>query len=458
MKSDEWEPTESLCPVCLARVPAERRFAGEEVRLEGHCPDHGMWSTLIWSGPPSYRAWCADKGAVGCSVPREAVLSTPSVCPLACGLCPEHQQSTCTAVLEITRRCNLVCPICFAESRPDTPDSDPSLRELEATLRDLFIMQGSVNLQLSGGEPTLRADLPDIISLARATGFEFVQLNTNGLRLAQELEYAEKLRDAGLVSVFLQFDGLMDATHRAIRGRAFGAEKLQAVERCAEAGLAVVLVPTVVAGVNDGELGALVDFATEWAGVVRGVHFQPVSYFGRYPVGERPRLTLPEILRALESQTGSRIKADDFEPSSCEHVRCSFRARYWVRDDGRLELVRSETGACAAELNSAARRAVAATARQWSLGSVGRNDYGSDKGDTTGAACDDLDRFLEAAGRILAVSGMLFQDAWDLDLERVRRCCVHALVPGRGLIPFCLWNLTSESGKRLYLRTTTGGP
>lgn len=450
------EPTASLCPVCLRRVPAVRRLSDDDVVLEATCPEHGPWRAVIWRGLPSYRSWCGEKASACGNAPSPVVSDG---CPLDCGLCPHHRQSTCTAVVDVTRRCNLRCPICFAEAAPTIEEADPELRELSGLLRDLLVNQGPVNVQLSGGEPTVREDLLDIVRTVRATGFTFVQLNTNGLRLAAEPGYAERLCEAGLASVFLQFDGLSDATYRVIRGRSLLAVKQRALERCAEAGLGVVLVPTVVPGVNDHELGVLVRFAAGWAGVVRGVHFQPVSYFGRYPESERARLTLPEVLRGLEQQTHGAIRASDFEPSSCEHVRCSFRARYWVRDGGELELVRSAPSPCAAEPGSAARRAIAATARQWSRGSGGAPPPGGMARDGNGGADasagtpgDDLDRFLEEAGRILSVSGMLFQDAWSIDLERVRQCCVHAVAPGRGLVPFCLWNLTSVSGDRLYPR------
>ncbi len=220
------------------------------------------------------------------------------------------------------------------ESTPDAAEPDPSLAQMQGMLSELFDAQGAVNLQLSGGEPTMRDDLPEIIRTARGIGFTFVQLNTNGLRLAAEAGYAEQLREAGLVSVFLQFDGLSDSTYRALRGRPLLAQKMAALERCAQAGLAVVLVPTVVPGVNDHELGDLVSLATSWPGVVRGVHLQPVSYFGRFAAGDRARLTLPELLRLLEQQTAGSVRATDFAPSCCEHVRCSFRARYWVREQG----------------------------------------------------------------------------------------------------------------------------
>jgi uncharacterized radical SAM superfamily Fe-S cluster-containing enzyme len=408
--------TESLCPVCLEQVPARLVADGEDVTLEGRCVGHGAWRTVIWSGPPSFESWCG-----------------PDPVPAA--------RQTCTVVLEVTHRCDLGCRYCFAESSPGATAADPSLAELTGRLSRLFAAEGAVNLQLSGGEPTIRADLPDLVAAANAAGFTFVQLNTNGLRLAAEQGYAERLREAGLASVFLQFDGVTDAPYRALRGRPLLAEKMRAVEKCAEAGLATVLVPTVVKGVNDHELGALVRFSASWAGVVRGLHLQPVSYFGRYPATGQSRITLPEVLRALEAQTGGQVRSTDFAPSCCEHPRCSFRARYWVREEGRLEAVRSGPCGCSPTSGEAPRRAVAATSRQWSRGNSAARRDGTEPR-------DGLDRFLDEADRILAISGMLFQDAWNIDMERVRRCCVHVAGPD-GPVPFCLWNITSESGRRL---------
>jgi uncharacterized radical SAM superfamily Fe-S cluster-containing enzyme len=326
-------------------------------------------------------------------------------------------------------------------------------------LLDLFAAAGPVNLQFSGGEPTLRDDLPALVATARGIGFSFTQINSNGVRLSEEHGYAEALRDAGVSSVFLQFDGFAERTWRTIRGRPLLREKQRAIERCVEAGLAVVLVPTVVPGVNDHELGSIVRYAAELSPAVRGVHFQPVSYFGRFPLGDQLRLTLPEILNALEEQTGGEVRPADFGPSSCEHTLCSFRGRFWVRPGGRLEALAqtpASVGPTAAtddpqaiadhtEADGPAQRAVAATSRQW-------GPAGSRPGGSSAEPQDELDGFLAQAERILSISGMLFQDARNLDLERVRRCCVHALVPGRGRIPFCLWNVTSESGRRLHPR------
>lgn len=447
--------TESKCPICLAQVPARLVADGDEVTLVGSCPDHGEWRTVVWSGSPTFRSWCGDEPA------------------------PAARQ-TCTAVLEVTRECDLGCPVCFAEapaagggsgaSASSAGHSAPSLADITRTLEALFSSEGEVNIQLSGGEPTMRDDLPEIVAAARRIGFSFVQLNTNGLRLASEDGYAGALREAGLASVFLQFDGLSDDTYRVLRGRPLADRKVGAVERCAEAGLAVVLVPTVAPGVNDGELGALVRFAASWPGVVRGLHLQPISYFGRYPggaagAGARPRLTLPELLRSLEAQTGGEVQAADFSGSCCEHIRCSFRARYWVREGGVLEPVRAASCGCGSEPapvippEEAPRRAVAATSRQWSRRDREVESAAAPGGCAAAAsdAGDGLSRFLDDADRILAISGMLFQDAWSIDMERIDRCCVQ-VVTGRGqqtpvdLVPFCLWNLTSASGERLYPR------
>jgi uncharacterized radical SAM superfamily Fe-S cluster-containing enzyme len=461
--------TESLCPICLRKVPATLVPEDDSVVLEGCCPEHGPWRTVVWVGLPSFDKWVGetsdqggDSGAECCGASgregtsggaapaRDRGSTRYDDCPGECGLCSDHGQHTCTAVFEVTRRCNLSCPVCFADSSPDVADSEPSVDELSGLFCELFGVQGAVNVQLSGGEPTMRDDLPEVIEAARAAGFTFVQLNTNGLRLTAEPGYAESLREAGLESVFLQFDGLTDDTYRVLRGRPLLRQKLAAVERCAAAGLGVVLVPTVVAGVNDGELGGLVRFAAEHAGVVRGLHLQPVSYFGRYEGSERPRLTMPEVIRSLESQTGGAVQAGDFRPSSCEHTRCSFRARYWVRDGGRLELLGSESSCCSPP-SDAARRAVAATSRQWRGRQATEESCGCE---AAPAPPDSLARFLEDAQRILCISGMLFQDAWSVDLERIRRCCVHSVVPGRGMVPFCLWNLTGQDGRRLYPRNS----
>jgi uncharacterized radical SAM superfamily Fe-S cluster-containing enzyme len=454
----------SVCPVCLAPVPARHEAVGHETFLIKECPEHGHFRTVVWRGPPDFAGWARPKVP---SHPGVAFTRVDRGCPLDCGLCAAHRQHTCTAVLDVTGRCDLGCPVCFASSGAD-PLPDPRPADIARLLDRVIKASGHCNLQLSGGEPTVRDDLPDLIRLARAMGFPFVQLNTNGLRIGSEPGYAATLSEAGLDSVFLQFDAMDDDTCVSLRGRPLLERKLAAVEASARAGIGVVLVPTVVPGVNDHALGTIVRFAASNSPAVRGVHFQPVSYFGRFPhsPGDAARITLPEVMRLLEAQTGGTLRATDFLAPGCEHSHCSFHANYLVGADGGLTRF-SAAGACCAPpgpsrpdlarpgpawprpASEGADKAKAFVRRQW---------VSPDRALPMAGPGDDLDRFIALAGaRTLAVSAMAFQDCWILDLERLKGCCIHAVSPDGRLIPFCAYNLTSMDGTTLY-RGRSHGP
>ena len=446
--------TESLCPTCLTRIPAERVARGEEVYLEKECPDHGSFRTILWRGPPSYEAWAPGRGAAG---DGPAGASAPG-CPRECGLCSGHLRPTCCALLEVTSRCDLRCPLCFAGSGGS--GRDPSLAEIERRFRALLSSgRGPVNVQLSGGEPTLRDDLPEIIGLGRSLGFTFFQLNTNGLRLARDGSYLRRLFEAGLSCVFLQFDGVSDAVHRQIRGSALHSRKLAAIDRCAEVGLGVVLVPTLVPGVNTNELGAILSFAAARGPAVRGVHFQPVSWFGRYPGSptDADRITLPEVMRAIEEQTGGAVPSSDLRPPSAENPHCSFSGSFLrtpqgtlSRRGGRPDPDRS-SGCCPDPSRlGEVRRAREYVARRWVHPAAPAPKGRSCCSDP---ASDALDRVIaEAADASFSISGMAFQDAWTIDLARLRECFIHVAGPAGRVIPFCSYNLTSASGEALHRR------
>lgn len=434
--------TEALCPACLRRLPAVRERRGHEVWLTRTCPEHGPAEAVIWRGAPDFASWRRPKTP---SAPPVVQARSGWGCPFDCGLCPEHGQHTCTAVLEVTDRCDLCCPVCYASSGAvRTPDAP--LPALELRLAELRRVAGACNVQLSGGEPTLREDLPEIIAAAAGQGFGLVQLNTNGLRLGSEPGYAQRLAQAGLQSVFLQFDG-PDEACRVLRGRPLFADKLRALDACAEAGLGVVLVPTLLRGVNDRALGEILRLAVSRAPTVRGVHFQPASSFGRFPgkMAEADRLTLPEVLTLLLEQSGGMLSARDFHPPGCEHERCSFSGRYAIRE-GRL--VPLAGGGCCdpAPLSAAegARLAKRSVAGQWATAPA----------PPAQPPRDDFERFLaeRGAAKRFSISCMAFQDVWTLDLERVRGCCIHTQAPDGRLIPFCLYNLTAADGATLYRR------
>lgn len=445
---DDPASTESLCPVCLKRVQARRVSIGTEVFLEKTCPAHGRFCTVIWRGLPRMSEWIRPKRP---SPPRDGLPSTDRGCPFDCGLCVRHGQHTCTALLEVTGRCNLACPVCFASSTGAGGEAaaDPDTDTVRAWYDRVMAWSGPCNIQLSGGEPTVREDLPELVAMGRRAGFPFIQLNTNGLRLAREPGYARRLREAGLASVFLQFDGIDDSVYRTLRGRSLLEDKRRAVERCAEAGIGVVLVATLVPGVNTGQIGGIIDLGIALSPGVRGVHFQPIAYFGRvpHPPDDALRITLPEVIMAVVDQGGGRFRPEDFHPPGCEHALCSFSGNFIVLEQGRVQPLTRRRDACCGEPVDAAEgagKAIAATAARWAAPPAPREGA---------CACgdDDLGRFIaRAATHGFSISGMAFQDAWTVDLERLRGCCIHTVSPDGRLIPFCAYNLTDESGRCLH--------
>lgn len=440
--------TESVCPECLARIPAARVLDGGDVYLEKQCPEHGSFRAVLWRGVPAYMTWARPK------IPAYPPVSFTAVekgCPFDCGLCPDHRQQTCTALLEVTQRCNLRCAFCFASSA-EGADADPPIETVDGWYRRILESRGPCNIQLSGGEPTLRDDLPEIVALGRSLGFEFIQVNTNGLRLASDPAYVAALKEAGLASVFLQFDGTDDAIYRRLRGRALFAEKQAAIDACAAYELGVVLVPTLVPGVNVPAIGAILEFAVSRAPVVRGVHFQPVSYFGRYPQApaDEDRVTIPEVIRAIEAQTQGAIRAKSFVPPGCENALCSFHGNFVVMPDGSLHpwSQRKSCGcSCEAErADEGAKKARNFVAAYWSAPAPVTAVPSSD-----GPSLGGWDLFLQRAQtHAFCISGMAFQDAWTLDLERLRDCCIHTISPDGRIIPFCAYNLTNRAGQSLY--------
>ena len=438
--------TESVCPVCLVSIPARRMRRGDEVYLCKTCPEHGTFETVVWRGLPAYETWTRTKIP---SYPSNPTTSGERGCPFDCGLCPDHRQQTCTALLEVTQRCDLRCPFCFADAGVQPPP-DPDLATIEFWYRRLLDAGGPYNVQLSGGEPTMRDDLPEIVALGQRLGFSFIQLNSNGLRLARDAEYVQRLKEAGLSSVFLQFDGTEDGIFQVMRGVRMLERKRSAIEQCAENNIGVVLVPTLVPGVNTDNIGSIIEFALRYFPAVRGVHFQPVSYFGRYPQppADADRFTIPEVIRAIAEQTGGLIKVENFTTSGCENALCSLHGNFVVMPDGVLHpwTQASSASCCAPPSADGAAKSRQFVAQYWASAS---NVVSIDSIGTSGLG--DWDIFLSRSKtHTFCVSGMAFQDAWNLDLERLRDCCIHTVSPDGRLIPFCAYNLTDQAGRALY--------
>lgn len=414
--------TRSICPVCLQNLPAQLTVQEDgRILLEKACPEHGQFSVPVWRGLVDFNRWIRGAQPLG----NEMGLR----CPEACGLCQEHETNSCCVLLEVTNRCNLHCRFCFADG--GTLPQEPDVETLKQAIADIARRCEGPLLQLSGGEPTLREDLPELIRFAKKAGCPYVQLNTNGLRLAESPALAVQLAQAGLDVVFLQFDGTDDAIFRALRGRPLLEEKLRAIQNCGRAGLGVTLVPTVVKGINDQNLGSLIHLAASLLPDVRGIHFQPVSYFGRVPSlpEQDDRYTLDQLMADIIRQTD--IPMDSFIPSRCDHPLCGFHGTYFAEPDGTLQpLTRlsytTQERTCASQNRDY-------VFKRWHRPA----DTGAQN-----AGAGGFDAFLHRMRfGTLSLSAMAFQDAGNLNMERLHRCSLHVYQAGN-ILPFCARYLT----------------
>jgi len=412
----------------MKRLPALRVQNGSQIFLEKTCKEHGSFSTVIWRGLYDFNDWIrsADEGE-----------GEITACPDACGLCNDHLQKTCCTLLNITNRCDLGCRFCFASS--GSASTDPSLDEIRKTIFSL-VEKDKTLLQLSGGEPTMRDDLPDIIRIAREAGVKYVQLNTNGIRLGEDKNYARELAAAGLSFVFMQFDGTDDRIYTKLRGKALLNIKQRAIDNCALSNIGITLAPTLVRDVNTHDIGGIIRFALARAPAVRGVHFQPATFNGRVPgiPGNHDRITLDELVSEICHQSNGLIRSDDLLPSACDHPLCGFHGDFIASGDKLIPLLKrgeTEKNCCCG--TSAAEKNREFIARRWQRPAV----Y-----ETTGAAGNvdirDMSVFLERVkSHGFTLTSMAFQDAGNMDFSRLRHCSFHVYEDGK-FIPFCSYYLT----------------
>jgi len=426
--------TTSLCPACLERVPGYYESRDDEVYLTRECPDHGTASRQVW-GSLDHWEW-ADGLDTEYSADGDWTVDD------------DH---ACLAVVEVTQDCNLSCSFCFAGSGPG--GKQRPYEDVVALLDVVKDNGGTRPIQFSGGEPTVRDDLPDLVAEAADMGFEHVQVNTNGIRLAEAEGYAQRLADAGVTALYLQFDGLTAETYEEIREVDLVTEKRAAIEACREADLPVVLVPTVVPGVNDDELGDIVRFGLANNDVVESINFQPVAHFGRYDdhAGE-DRFPLDEVAHRLADQVEA-LDTRDVLPVPCCSSYCQMATALLAREDGPLPLtgfldddawesvsgIVDESDWMELLANTTAGQAKACNSADCCGGGVAGG-----AADLLGSVVPDPGELLE---RVVPVSITGFMDADAADAARLENCCISVPTPDGDLVPFCGYNMTDEDGE-----------
>ncbi|MHC1591008.1 MAG: radical SAM protein [Candidatus Helarchaeales archaeon] len=306
--------TISICPECLQQIKAtiyEDESDGN-IYMKKTCPEHGEFKDIIASNS-YYYLW--RKGYHKFSretvrVPETHFDDGPfsknggkqglKGCPYDCGICENHKSATCICLIDITNRCNLRCPICFANAAVTGYVVEPTMEELRSIMehfRDPDIQPlPPVALQISGGEPTVRNDLPEILEMAKELGFVHRMVTTNGLRFTN-IDYLQEIIDAGMNAMYWQFDSATDPNvYIKTRGADLLEKKMKVIENCRELGFKdVVLVPTIARGINEHQVGPILKFATENQDVVSCIVYQPVSLCGR--------ITQQEVLRLRYNAT-----------------------------------------------------------------------------------------------------------------------------------------------------------
>ncbi len=471
--------TKSICPECFTVLDASIYEKEGKVYIEKTCPKHGKSNELYWSDYDQYlRAEKFRKEGGGLENPRT---QTVKGCPQDCGICPEHKSHTGLAIIDITNRCNLRCPVCFANAAAAGYVYEPTksqIKEMMQNLRQNSPVPANA-LQFSGGEPTIREDLPELVKMAKDLGFRHIEVNTNGIRLAQSADYCKSLDEAGVSTIYLQFDGLTDDVYKFTRGVDLLEKKMRAIENCREAGLhSIVLVVTLVKGVNDNQIGDIIRFAVENFDVIRCINVQPVSLCGRLPEEEREkmRITIPDFMHLCEVQTGGQVKKIDFYPvptvvpiaqaigaikhkryvEFTAHPHCGM-ATYLFVENGKYTPITHygnvEKFVKAMEkVWEEAQKGHVTRAKMRLLGalryvkfSLLRKHLGPVLKDGSYEALGDLQR------KTILLSSMHFMDPYNFDLDRVQSCCIHYAVPDGRIIPFCTMNSIhrAEIEKRL---------
>jgi uncharacterized radical SAM superfamily Fe-S cluster-containing enzyme len=438
-----YELTNSLCHHCLRKVEAKVVFEDDHIYLHKWCPQHKLTKVLISTDIEYYKL--SRQTLKPGQMPRRFNTPIQYGCPFDCGLCPDHEQHSCLTLVEITDQCNLTCPICYSESSPQRP-AHRTLEHIEFMLDCCVRNEGEPDVvQISGGEPTIHPEFFNVLDLAKARPIKHLMINTNGIRIATDADFARHLRDymPGF-EVYLQFDSLRPAPLLALRGVDLTDTRRRALDRLNEHNISTTLVVTLKKGLNDGEIGEILDFALRQR-CVRGVTFQPIQAAGRLEDFDpaRDRLTLGEVRQQILRQF-PLFKPADVIPVPC-HPDCLAMA-YALKREGQVipltglldpqALLHGDSNTIIFEKKPQMRQQL------FKLFSTAATPAGS--------ACD-LKQLLCCLPRIDApnltydnvfrVLIMQFLDAYNFDVRSVKKTCVHIVHPDGRIIPFDTFNL-----------------
>ncbi|MHA1424517.1 MAG: radical SAM protein [Candidatus Helarchaeota archaeon] len=305
--ADVIQTTKSICPECQQIISADYIEEDGQVFMVKECPDHGKFRDLISINAKHFR-WIQQFTFDSDAKIRNPQHGVEKGCPHDCGVCPNHVNSPAIAIVDITYRCNLKCPICYAaalnEKGKNIEPSFEDLRKIYSYFRSLD--QPPVCAMWAGGEPTVRDDFPEIIQMTAELGYIQRQVATNGIRFAKDIDFLQDCIDAGLNAIYLQFDGCDDEIYKKTRNANLWALKQKVIKNCRELNFPnVCLVPTVAKGINDHAIGDIINYAIDNIDVISVISFQPVSFCGRIEDEDllKMRYTSSHLMKAIDEYT-----------------------------------------------------------------------------------------------------------------------------------------------------------
>jgi uncharacterized radical SAM superfamily Fe-S cluster-containing enzyme len=468
-----WELTKSICPECKKVIDARIILREGKVYMRKSCPEHGKFEALFFGDADLY-VKIAPYNKPG-TIPLKFATEVHEGCPLDCGLCPDHQQHACLALIEVNQACNLDCPLCFADAGTQYAQSGFELtyEQVEFMIDTYIAAEGNPEvLQFSGGEPSLHPQIIDFIKLANRKGIKYVMLNTNGIRIARDDHFLEELAKTK-AHVYLQFDGFEARTNELLRGRADLIDiKLKALDRLAQAELRVVLVAAIERGVNEHEVGKIVEFGLRHPAVF-GVNFQPAFRAQRHLEADPlTRITIPDVLSNLEEQTNGLLRIDDFVPVPCCMPTCNFVTYMMIEGDSvtpitrildvsfYLDYIKNRTvPALNDDLLKTLERLWSSSAKVGSdeaaadITSMLKGKYiGENKGSIQATRAEERCSSCHAhlpmsehsprdlSRHVFMINTRDFMDPWTFNVKNAMKCCVEFLTPDGRMIPFCTYN------------------
>lgn len=445
--------TLSLCHVCLKRVDAKIVFEDGNVYMLKRCNEHGNSKVLIADDIEYY------KNIRNYNKPSETpyIFNTKTHygCPYDCGLCPDHEQHSCLSIVEVTDRCNLTCPTCYAGSSP-TYGRHRTLEEIKKMLDVIVKNEKEPDVvQISGGEPTIHPQFFEILDYAKTLPIRHVMLNTNGIKIAKDKAFAARLKTyAPDFEIYLQFDSFEGSVLRELRGADLAAIRQQALDNLNELNLSTTLVVTLQKGLNDHEIGKIIDFALKQK-CVRGVTLQPTQIAGRLEHfnPETDRMTLTEVRRKILEQT-EVFNGDDLLPVPCNPDALVMGYALKLGDEvfpltryiNPNDLLDNSKNTIVYEQDEMLH------GKMIELFSTGNSVEVAEENLKSIMCClPNIEAPNLGYDNLFRVIIMQFIDAYNFDVRAIKKSCVHIVNKDYKIIPFETMNLFYRDDKKDYL-------